>query len=429
MFSKMVKNLRLNLLQQGSRNILLDPSRRTSQSADVQDTLPTQVRLDLGSMVDIDGVQVPKFSKMVKNLGLNLLPEPARQPIQSLEARERSKDQARSSIQLNNIKDPKPVVQGFRVKGDSSNRVIFLNVADLGLTLGEGQLRIGNSELIPIDGLTSFSDTVEHNGGGTVGKDAMKKMLMTHLQHPHAAHVPVELPGPELRVELVATKAVPRGSQEPSVPRNQPRHFFNKFDGKPPAVQEQLPLRSVELSQSSQTVQSRGSSSSFSSFPFLPEEKGKDFPSLISSNQPALSVLQQQHIQLPRQQLQLPRQQQQLPPQPKFEKNLDSLIDFVYDPSSGPTVNKDPRLRNLGDTSSQESSLPQVSFFNKFFFFFSTLWFQAPGVEEVLRQQAELRSLQEQHIQQFSQPPQVTGDLKEKCWIRECWVVVFIFEK
>ena len=315
MFSKMVKNRMLNLLQQEST-----------------DSFPNSAR-----QVEVDGIKVPMFSKMVTNIGLKLLQEPASHSTQSLEVRERSKDRARASIKKQGRKDPEPVVQGFRVKGDTTNRVIFLNVADLGLSLGEGQLRIGNSELIPVEGLTSFSDTVERDGGGAVGKDAMKKMLMTHLQHPHAAHVPVELPGPELHQRgQLSSSAVPGDSKEPGLVSNQPRRFFNKFDGIKPQdhVQPRTPLPAEPSSASQQfgeTVQPRANTGSFSSFP---SQSGISLPTINTNQQQAR---QQQQVTQPQQQF--PRQQQQLSnlqqlPRQQKSENINTLIDSVYEGSS-----------------------------------------------------------------------------------------------
>ena len=309
MFSKMVKNRMLNLLQQDSK-----------------DDFPNSAR-----QVEIDGIKVPMFSKMVKNIGLKLLQEPASHPTQSLEVRDRT----RSSLKKLGRKDPEPVVQGFRVKGDTTNRVIFLNVADLGLSLGEGQLRIGNSELIPVEGLTSFSDTIERDGGGAVGKDAMKKMLMTHLQHPHAAHVPVELPGPELQQRvLIPSSAVPIDSVEPGLVSKQPRQFFNKFDGIKP--QDQVQSRTSLPAQPTPVSQPRANTGSFSSFPSQSGERGNRLPPINTNQQQARQQQQvQQQPQFPRQQQQQQQQLsilQQLPRQQKSE-NIDTLIDSIYEGS------------------------------------------------------------------------------------------------
>ena len=334
MFSKMVKNRMLNLLQQDSK-----------------DHFPNSAR-----QVEVDGIKVPMFSKMVKNIGLKLLQEPASDPTQSLEVRDRT----RSSLKKLGRKDPEPVVQGFRVKGDTTNRVIFLNIADLGLSLGEGQLRIGNSELIPVEGLTSFSDTVERDGGA-VGKDAMKKMLMTHLQHPHAAHVPVELPGPELQQKgLISSSALPIDSLEPGLVSKQPRQFFNKFDGIKPQDQVQsrtsLPAQLSPVSQ-----QPRANAGSFSSFPSQSGERGNSLPAINTNQQQARQLQQvQQQPQFPRQQQQLSILQQ-LPRQQKSE-NIDTLIDSIYEGS--------PRRENtLNENMYRDSfgSLPQIDAHPKVF--------------------------------------------------------------
>merc|ERR1712212_1220957 len=191
--SQMVKNHHVNLL---SEDELSTP-----------DNLPIQ----------LDGVQIPSKSKMVKNHHVNLLPNyehripgskesptSFNQPDQSLSTARRptatftarrptgaSKSYSKPA-ELTPVKSS--VVQGFRVRGDTSNRIVFLNVDELGFNVDVGSLKLGNSELIPVAGLTSFADAVESDKGqGTMSKDAVDKMVSTHLQHDSSIHEPAEL--------------------------------------------------------------------------------------------------------------------------------------------------------------------------------------------------------------------------------------------
>ena len=108
-------------------------------------------------MVDLDGIQVPKFSKMVKNMGLQLLHrDESSRPVDEL-----------VNTVLRDEAAAQPAVQGFRVKGDSTNRIIFLNLAELGLEAGTA-FKLGDKELVPVRGLTSFSDTVETGRDGNL---------------------------------------------------------------------------------------------------------------------------------------------------------------------------------------------------------------------------------------------------------------------
>jgi hypothetical protein len=146
---------------------------------------PPAVSSGLGeddAFVLVDSVAVPRFSKMVKNMGLSLFdqrqaqsrptlptdprgnsgasrPSPANRPSPA------SRPRPQLTVTADNgpitpVAPPSPaVVQGFRVVGDQTNRIIFLNLADLGLSPGAPSLRLGNQELVPIEGLLSSADS------------------------------------------------------------------------------------------------------------------------------------------------------------------------------------------------------------------------------------------------------------------------------
>jgi hypothetical protein len=137
------------------------------------------------AFVLVDSVAVPRFSKMVKNMGLSLFDQRQAQSRPALPTDPRGNSGAsspspanrpsptsRPSPQLTVTADNVPVtpgpppaastpavVQGFRVVGDQTNRIVFLNLADLGLSPGAPSLRLGNQELVPIDGLLSTGDS------------------------------------------------------------------------------------------------------------------------------------------------------------------------------------------------------------------------------------------------------------------------------
>ena len=130
--------------------------------------------------VRIDNIEVPRNSKMTKNLGLRLLQndipviaernklsgfgdvelEPAPVLIEEDDTpakKEASVDASVASASAeSDITAAIPVVHGFRIKGDRTNRIVFLNLADLGMEHAHSRtLRIGANELIPVDGLVS----------------------------------------------------------------------------------------------------------------------------------------------------------------------------------------------------------------------------------------------------------------------------------
>ncbi len=137
------------------------------------------------AFVLVDSVAVPRFSKMVKNMGLSLFdqrqatsrptlptdprgnsgasrPSPSNRPSPASRPRPRltvTTDDAPITPAAPLAASSPAVVQGFRVVGDQTNRIIFLNLADLGLSPGAPSLRLGNQELVPIDGLLSAADS------------------------------------------------------------------------------------------------------------------------------------------------------------------------------------------------------------------------------------------------------------------------------
>lgn len=155
------------------------------------------------AFVLVDSVVVPRFSKMVKNMRLSLLeerkaaagsrsstpaltPSPSKRPGPRLfqpaaevdlpEVPPRSKIQ-RKPVQVRPVATAAeeavqpppplaPIVQGFRVVGDTNNRIIFLNLADLGLSPGVPFLRLGDQELVPIDGLVTSGESASSSPEG-----------------------------------------------------------------------------------------------------------------------------------------------------------------------------------------------------------------------------------------------------------------------
>jgi len=366
------------------------------------------------NMVDIDGVQVPKFSKMVKNMGLKLLHrDETSRPVTEL---------VNKVLQEEAV--AQPAVQGFRVKGDSTNRIIFLNLAELGLEAGT--FKLGDSELVPVRGLTSFSDTVETGRGGVLGsvmnKDALNKMLATHLQHSQDIHERVELPNalalpqrhrgnprptlvnslrpgrPQLSggrnqrlpvfhgandVELAPlTSRVSQQKVRPSSPiRKQPVQFFDKFDGQQAAVLEyQRPAAVAEAPPPTRTQprapasQSRSpSSQAFSSFP---ARTGSNLPS--SSPLPKVDGREGELARAPKQ----------------LTANFDNFLDSVYEQTDRieqarleqARLSQSPRLntpvQQQANTFQQQQPLLQNV--------------QVPGLETVRAQEAALLALQQQ---------------------------------
>ena len=195
--------------------------------------------------IEVSGVAVPKFSKMISNRGLNLLTrDETAVPVEKME-------DVRAALPA------APAIQGFRVKGDPSNRVIFLNVAALGLR-GDatGMLKLGNMELIPVDEHTRFDNTVETDSTAFISRDALSKMINTHIQHRDNVHQTVNLPtfrqdrrladqlpanarqaAPVFRAQNRAQHSQSLAETRPSRPANRKAPvFFSRFGGLTPTV-------------------------------------------------------------------------------------------------------------------------------------------------------------------------------------------------
>merc|ERR1711887_517566 len=249
------------------------------------------------SMVEVEGVEFPKFSRMVKNTGLRILaederaipveaivPQPTRSRTSVARPRTRPSPRRHQAPQVLKKSKPEPAVQGFKVKGDTSNRIIFLNIADLGLTASNDRpIKLGNSELVPVDGLTDFSDPSNLQPGKPMNIDAVDKMVTTHLQHNTQPRQPVNLPDFSHPLENFrgANNFAPDSRQTvnrrpqttQSVVRQQPVQFFNKFDDGRlgnPQQQQQQPQQQTPTSRSSPTRRQGKSTSldtNFGSFP------------------------------------------------------------------------------------------------------------------------------------------------------------------
>jgi len=326
-------------------------------------------------MVDLDGIQVPKFSKMVKNMGLQLLHrDESSRPVDEL-----------VNTVLRDEAAAQPAVQGFRVKGDSTNRIIFLNLAELGLEAGTA-FKLGDKELVPVRGLTSFSDTVETGRevlGSVMNKDAVNKMLATHLQHSQAIHEPVQLPN---------ALALPRGgNQQPLSSRNsrlpvfqanvdlapknrqqktrkQPVQFFDRFDGQPlqAGPEYRQPVASIPSPARSESPSRSSSKSSFSSFP---ARQGSNLPSSAPTKEG--------------------RGDGQLAREPKqLGGEFGNFLDSVYEQTElvEEARQEQARFSPSQNTQRQGSSFQQP--------LLQTV--QVPGLETVRAQEAALRALQQQ---------------------------------
>ena len=292
------------------------------------------------SRVKVEDVEVPRFSKMVKNVGLRILAEdehavPAREiafpsrtnPRTSITQHGRNRQNA--PVTRKPTPGPGPAIQGFKIKGDTSNRIIFLNIAELGLKYTEGNtLKLGNNDLVPVDGLTDFADTLEapRGRGKVMNIDAVDKMVSTHLQQNFNSRRPIDLPafrnpidafrGPSSRNTLTRNPSGSRfvvtesESKRPAL-RKQPV-FFSKFDGEKVDNKQDIQLdnnpNEIQLPRQSKNLRDRtspqqnGRSDGFSSFPqrsSLPQRQLNDValqPRLSTSRleQPSLRPQQPQ---------------------------------------------------------------------------------------------------------------------------------------
>merc|ERR1712142_998855 len=328
------------------------------------------------SMVEIDGVEFPKFSRMIKNTGLSLLaedelavpveaivPPPSRR--RTSQAKPRTpprRHQQHQAPQVVKKSKPEPAVQGFKVKGDTSNRIIFLNIADLGLTASNDRpIKLGNSELVPVDGLTDFSDPSNLQPGKPMNIDAVDKMVTTHLQHNTQPRQPVNLPDFSHPLENFrgANNFAPDSRQTvnrrpqttQSVVRKQPVQFFNKFeDGRlgKPQQQQQQPQQQTPTSRSSQQ-----------SLP--PRQSGSRLPvqQQPSNNEKLSNFTQQQSFnQQTQKQQQQPQNNFQSQPQQQFNRFQPQQQQNRFQPQQQQNRFQ-PQQQNNNFRSQQQQQTPQ----------------------------------------------------------------------
>jgi len=192
-------------------NIVLSKHRKTVSIADP---------------VEMDDLKVPRYSKMVKNNGLKIkqLDEHSR-PVETvvrktLNAHPRQRDRDNELLEKEEIrtrpesgyesrtkqiernqdrfevelvtrskqkttKSSKPkaspkksIIKGFRIKGDKSNSVLFLDIVELGFEQGSGSLKLGSSELIPVDenSLEEFKSSIDDHSKKSVKKQSSEKI-------------------------------------------------------------------------------------------------------------------------------------------------------------------------------------------------------------------------------------------------------------
>ena len=320
--------------------------------------------------VEVGGIQFPKFSKMIKNTKLNLLQvDESARAVAPLVDEVLPRTLAAAKPRTETPISKSPVIQGFRVKGDTTNRIIFLNIADFNLSAGSGSLKLGDSELIPIEGSTGLTGAAGPvTSSGLINKDAESKMLLTQLQHREDIHTPVRLPAldsarqsllpaprsqlplriPQFLEQFARTQPLeqadrslylqqlallPPGSRQQSKQRNQatadqlgalkerkqPVQFFNKFDENPKEAfsQDQQPeQQSQQRTAALQNNPAPERQGSFSSFPVQSGPKLPDRGTLA---------------QLPD-----PRTLQQLDSvnSPRDETSFNAFLDEVLDKSS-----------------------------------------------------------------------------------------------
>merc|ERR1711922_32727 len=277
------------------------------------------------SMVEVEGVEFPKFSRMVKNTGLRIfaederaipveaiVPQPSRSRTSVARPRTRPSPRRNQAPQVVKKSKPEPAVQGFKVKGDTSNRIIFLNIADLGLTSSSDKpIKLGNSELVPVDGLTDFSSSANSQPGKPMNIDAVDKMVTTHLQHNTQPRRPVNLPEFSqpldnfrgARTHSNNNNFAPNSRQITSrrpttAVRKQPVQFFNKFDDGGLDNSQQLQQQDVQQPPtftSSQTPRQGKASTLDNNFGSFPSRSSQSsLPSRQTVSRPPVQQLQQQ---------------------------------------------------------------------------------------------------------------------------------------
>ncbi len=158
-------------------------------------------------------------------------------------------------------------------------------MAELGLTLGPGRtLKLGNSELIPVDSSSAEPRGPPQFGDRFMNVDAVDKMVTTHLQHNAPDHLPVNLPAFRNPLDDVRTlpqqvrgRLAPAGNRFESAreaqtlpqARKQPVFFSNRFDDQKPVATEepsrQAPRQGKALQETARSPLDR--SVQFGSFP------------------------------------------------------------------------------------------------------------------------------------------------------------------
>merc|ERR1712142_622927 len=410
------------------------------------------------SMVEIDGVEFHKFSRMIKNTGLSLLVEDERAvPVEAIvpppsrrrtsQARPRTpprRHQQHQAPQVVKKSKPEPAVQGFKVKGDTSNRIIFLNIADLGLTASNDRpIKLGNSELVPVDGLTDFSDPSNLQPGKPMNIDAVDKMVTTHLQHNTQPRQPVNLPDFSHPLENFrgANNFAPDSRQTvnrrpqttQSVVRQQPVQFFNKFeDGRlgNPQQQQQQPQQQTPTFRSSPTPRQGKSTSldtNFGSFPSRSSQQSLPPRQSVSrlpvqqqpSNKEKLPTFTQQQSfnQQTKTQQQQPPNNFQSQPQQQFNRFQPQQQQNGFQPQQQNNNFRSQQQQQTRFQSQQQQQTPQFQPQQQQPPQFQpqqpqqsveeALKAQQDGIQRVLRQQAEILALQQrpQTLQPFQQPP------------------------
>jgi len=309
--SKMVKNAKINLLQSSVQFF----GSKGQPAGSQQVTYPNRHR----NMIDLDGIQVPHMSKMIKNTKLNILQQTSQfveKELSKEELNTRAYNQADVYPTVKpksyDIEEPvEPNVQGFRVRGDSSNRIIFLDVAELGFNIDSGSLKLGNSELIPVDGASISTPNagalpnavvaadVNHQPEHVrIHKDALGKMVSTHIQHDPSIHEAVDISQYNALPSLIKSRPQntkylrgPQSVPSPNPPTFQPSSFdlsvrpvSKSTKSKPRPVQSKVFFKKVYLNQKGSKKESKimsqpsrkplgskqhysSSKTSFSSFP------------------------------------------------------------------------------------------------------------------------------------------------------------------
>merc|ERR1712142_626187 len=305
-------------------------------------------------------------------------------------------------------------------------------------------IKLGNSELVPVDGLTDFSSPANSQPGKPMNIDAVDKMVTTHLQHNTQPRRPVSLPefsqpldnfrGATTRSNYNNFAPTSRQitSRRPTITavRKQPVQFFNKFDDggldnsqqlqqqdgqQPPTfTSSQSPRqgKATTLDNNFGSFPSRSSQSSLPSRQTVsrppvqqqqqqqqPSEQLPSFTRFTSNQQSQTQQLsnfqpQQQNSFQPQQQQnsfqsQQPQQKTRFQPQQQQTRFQPQQQQTRVQPQQQQT----PQFQPQQQTQSVEEAYKA----------------QQEGIQRVLRQQAEVLALQQrpptlQHPQTFQQP-------------------------